>query len=102
MKRTGRNVRYSIELPFPIGVTEVVPQVTSYSKIFEAGSLHPIHGKTIISPVNRDMQEQQHGLSKATPSLNGNRLVQVPFYGFMENVSPRTRPVSQRLMVFPD
>jgi hypothetical protein len=88
-------------LALPTGVTEVVSQVTSYSKIFEAGSLHPIHGKITISPVHRDTLEQQHGFSKATPSLNGNRPIQVRFYGFMGNVSPRIRTVSQRLMDFP-
>ena len=72
------------------GITDVVWQVTSYSMMFEGGSLHLIHLKTTISPVNRNTLGQQNGLSKATPSRNGNRPDQVPFYGFMGNVSSST------------
>ena len=96
----SQNVRYSVKLPSPTGVTEVVSQVTSYSKAFEPGSLHPIRGKTTISPVDRDTLERQHGSPKAAPSLNGNPPVQVHFYGFMGNVSPPTLTFSQILMVF--
>ena len=83
------------------GIAKVVWQVTIYKKIFEVGSLHLIHGKTTISPVDRGTPEQQHGLPKAAPFRNGNRPDQVPFYGFMGNVSPPTRTLSRRLMVFP-
>jgi hypothetical protein len=83
------------------GITEIVSQVTSYSKIFKVGCLHLIRGKTKILLVNRDTLEQQRGLSEAAPSRNGNRPDQAPFYGFMENVSQPTPMLSQGLMVLP-
>ena len=82
-----------------IGITEIVWQVTSYSRMFEVGSLHPIHGRTTISPVNRDTLAQRRGLSKAAPSRNGNHPDQVPFYGFTGNVSPPSPMLLQKLMV---
>ena len=69
--------------------------------MFEDGCLHLIHGKTTILPVDRSTPELQLGLSKGAPSRSGNRPVQVPFYGFMGNVSPQTCTLSKRLMVFP-
>ena len=60
--------------------------MTSYSEMFEVGSLHLTHGRTIISPADRDTAERQRGLSEAAPSQNGRHPVQVPFYGFMESV----------------
>ena len=82
-------------LPLLTGITEAVRQVTSYSKRFEVGSVHLIRGKTTISPVDRDTPERQHGLPKAAPFRNGNRLDQVPFYGFMGNVSIHTSAFAQ-------
>jgi hypothetical protein len=68
--------------------------------MFEDGSLHLIHGKITILPLNRNMLEQQRGLLEVTPFWNGNRLDQDPFYGFMANVSPPTSTLSQGLIVF--
>ena len=81
------------------GITEVVLQATSHNRIFEVGSLHLTHGKITILPVDRDTQERQRGLSEAAPSRNGNRLDQVRFYGFMENVSPARVMLLQCLIV---
>jgi hypothetical protein len=100
MKPTNPNVRYSGNLLLPTGITEVVSQVTRYSKMFEVGSLHLIRGKITILPVNRDKLEWQHGLSEAARSRNGNRPNQVPFYGFMGNVSALIPMLSQELMLF--
>jgi hypothetical protein len=50
--------------------------------------------------MNRDIPEQQRGLLRATSSQNGNRPDQVPFYGFMGNVSSSTSTLLQRLMAF--
>ena len=68
--------------------------------MFEVGSLHLIHGRTTISPVDRGIPEQRHGLLEVAPSRNGNHPVEVPFYGFMANVSHSTSTLSQRLMAF--
>src|SRR6266566_2829953 len=70
-----------------MGIAEAIWQMTSYSKMFEIGSLHLIHGRTTISPADRDTVERQRGLSEAAPSRNGRHPVQVLIYGFMENVS---------------
>ena len=73
-----------------MGIAEIVWQMTSYNKMFKAGSLHLIHGRTTISPADRDIPGRQHGLSEAARSRNGSHPVQVLFYGFMENVSSPT------------
>ena len=73
-----------------MGIAEAVWQMTSYSKIFEVGSLHLIRGGIIILPLDRDTAERQRGLSEAAPSRNGSHPAQVHFYGFMENVSSPT------------
>ena len=41
----------------------------------------------MILPVNLGIAEPGHGGFKVTPIRNGKLLVQVRFYGFMENVS---------------
>jgi hypothetical protein len=84
-----------------MGIAEVVWQMTSYSKMFEVGSLHLIHGRTTISPADRDTAERQRGLSEAAPSRNGRHPVQVLFYGFMENVSSQPFTLSQGLIALP-
>jgi hypothetical protein len=83
-------VRYLINLSLLMGIAEVAWQMTSYTKFFEVGSLHLIHGRTTISPADRDIPGRQHGLSEAARSRNGSHPVQVLFYGFMENVSSPT------------
>ena len=57
-----------MKLSLLAGITEIVGQVTSYSKMFEVGSRHLIHGRTIIKPLHLDTLKQEGGLSKATPS----------------------------------
>jgi hypothetical protein len=84
-----------------IGITEVVSQVTSYSKMFEIGSLHLILGKIRILPADRDTAERQRGLSEVTPSWNGNRPGQVHCCGFMGSVSPPTPTLSHGVMMPP-
>ena len=79
-----------IKLSLLIGIAEVVWQMTSYSKMFEVGSLHLIHGRTTIPPADRDTAERQRGLLEVAPFRNGRHLVQGPFYGSMENVSSPT------------
>jgi hypothetical protein len=69
--------------------------------MFEGGSIHLIHGKTTISPVNRDTPERQHGSSKAAPLRIGKPPNQVLFYGFMVNVSSSVPMFSQGLIIFP-
>ena len=56
-----------------MGVTEAIWQVTSCSKMFEAGSLHLTHGRIITSPANPGTPEPRIGLSEATPFKTGNR-----------------------------
>src|SRR6266446_4175286 len=87
MNKAKREIIHGVSLL--TGITEVVwPwQVTNYRKMFEIGSLRPIHGRIITLPANRDTRERQHGLSEAAPSRNGSRPDQVHYYGFMESVS---------------
>ena len=85
------------EMAIATGMTEVGSQVTRYSKTFENGSLHPVRGKITILPVTRDRADRQHGLSEAAPSRSGNHPDQVPFYGFMGNVSGLIPTLSQEL-----
>jgi hypothetical protein len=94
-------VRYLVTLPLLTGITEIVWQVTSYSKMFEVGSLRLIHGKITTLPVDRNTTERQRGLLEVAPSLNGNLPDQDPFYGFMGNVSSSTPMLSHGLMVCP-
>ena len=100
MNKSKRQI-FREKLLLPIGTTEIVWQVTSYSRMFEVGSLHLIHGRITILPANRDTLAQQRGLSKAAPSQNGNHPDQVPFYGFTGNVSPPSPVFLQILMVSP-
>jgi hypothetical protein len=83
------------------GITEIVWQVTSCSKIFEIGSLPPIHGKITTLPVGLGTLGPGRGSFKATCSQNGRPLDQIPFYGSMGNVSCRPALTHSRLMVFP-
>ncbi len=78
-----------MKMPLLTAITEAVwpRQVTNYSKMFEVGSLRLTHGRIIIFPTNRDTREQQPGLSEAAPSRSGSRTDQIPFCGFMANVS---------------
>jgi len=57
------------------------------SKMFEFGCLPQIHGKITTSHINYITVGLQHGFLKAVLSPNGKHPVQIPFYGFMENVS---------------
>ena len=99
MKLTNANVRCFGKSALLTGVTEVVSQVTRYSKTFRVGSLHLIRGKITILPVTRDRPERQHGLSEAARSWSGNRPDQAPFYGFMGNVGTLIPTLPQELMV---
>src|SRR6266851_8998743 len=84
------------------GNTEIPWQVTTCSDIFGIGLLPLIHGEITTSPLTRGTAAPGLGLFKATPSLNGNGLDQVPYYGSMGNVScPPVLMHSQRLMVIP-
>jgi hypothetical protein len=83
------------------GITEIVWQVTSCSKIFEVGSLPPIHGKITTLPADRGTVGLGRGSFKATCSQNGRHLDQIPFYGFTGNVSCCPTLTHSRLMVFP-
>ena len=52
MNKSKRQIFHQLALL--TGMTEIVWQVTSYSKMFGVGSLHLIHGKITILPVARD------------------------------------------------
>ena len=93
MSKSKRQIYFKLSLP--IGITEVIWQVTNYRTMYEVGFVHLIRGKTTISPVDHDIPEQRHGLSKVESSRNGNHPDQVHFYGFMANVSPPTLTLSQ-------
>jgi hypothetical protein len=93
MSKSKRQIFFKLSLL--IGITEVISQVTSYSKMYEVGSVHLIRGKTTILRVDPDTPKQRHGLSKVAPSRNGNYPDRVHFYGFMANVSPPTITLSQ-------
>jgi hypothetical protein len=54
--------------------------------MFEIGYLPQIHGKITTSHTNHIIVGLQHGFFKAVLSPNGKHPVQIPFYGFMENV----------------
>ena len=84
-----------------MGIAKVVWQMTRYSKMFEVGSLHLIHGRVTISLADPDSAERQSGLSEAAPSRNGRHLAQVLIYGFMENVSSPTFTLSRGLIALP-
>jgi hypothetical protein len=68
--------------------------------MFEDGSLHLIHGKITILPVDRDTPERHRGLFQVALFRNGNRPDQDLFYGCMGSVSPLTPTPSQGLMGF--
>ena len=68
--------------------------------MFEDGCPRLIHGKITILPLDRDTWEQRRGLLEEAFFRNGNRPDQDLFYGFMGNVSPPTRTLLQRLMIF--
>ena len=89
-----------LKLALLTGITEIVWQVTSYSAMFEVGSLRLIHGKTTILPVDCDTVEQQRGLLEVAPFRNGNLPDQDLFYGFMGSVSHLTSTFLQGLMTF--
>jgi hypothetical protein len=55
--------------------------------IFEAGSPLPIHGKTITLLAGLDTVGPRIGSFKARHFQSGNCPDQVPFFGFMGNVS---------------
>lgn len=59
----------------------------SCSKTFGLVSLPQTRGKMTVLRTNYTISGPQHGLFKATHLPNGNHPVQVPYYGFMENVS---------------
>ena len=82
------------------GITEIVWQVTSYSKMFEVGSHRLIHGKTTILPVDHDTPGRQRGSLQVAPFQNGSRPGQDPFYGSMGNVSLPTSIFSQGVTIF--
>ena len=85
------------------GTTEPASQGTSYSRTFENGFPHQIRGKTTKSLVSLAIVELQHGGCKILLSRNGNLLVQVPSYGFMENVGalyPRTFPGTDHFRLY--
>jgi len=67
-------------------VAETVWQATSCREMFESGCHLPILGKIITSPVDHNTTGRRNGSFRATRSQHGKRLIQVLFYGFMENV----------------
>jgi hypothetical protein len=88
-----------LKLALLTGITEIVWQVTSYSAMFEVGSLRLIRGKITILPVDCDTQEQQRGLLQVAPFRNGNLPDQDLFCGFMGSVSHPISALSQGLMI---
>jgi hypothetical protein len=69
------------------GISEIVRQVTNYSKTFSTGYCHLILGRTTTSPASRATPGLQRGLLRETLSWNGKRLIpRVPLYGYMGNV----------------
>jgi hypothetical protein len=58
------------------------------------------HGKITRLPVNLSTMEPEHGGFKVKLMRNGNLLVRVPSYGFMENVGICSLIVSLKLMIF--
>ena len=97
MNKSKRQIFHKLVLL--TGITEIVWQVKSYSKMFGVGSLHLIHGKITILPVARDTREQQRGLLHVTHFRNGKIPDQDLFYGFMGSVSPPATTLPQELMV---
>ena len=75
----------SIHCPHRTLILNLLSQATSYKGTFELGYLLQTHPQTIILLVNRITAERPRGLSKATPSKNGNR--QARFSGFTAIVS---------------
>ena len=69
------------------GIAGTTLQVTSCNETSGNGFLPQIHGKIIILLANLDIQGARHGSPKGKYSQNGSHLVQVPYYGFTENVS---------------
>ena len=98
MNKSKRQIFHKLVLL--TGITEIVWQVKSYSKMFGVGSLRLIHGKITILRVARDTPEQQRGLLHVTPFWNGKIPDQDLFYGFMGSVSPPATTLPQGLMVF--
>jgi hypothetical protein len=76
------------------GNTEWDLQATSCSKTSGTGFHLRTHGRIITSPVNVDIVEPELGGLRATVIRNGSLLVQVHFYGSMENVSISRRIIS--------
>ena len=98
MNKSKRQIFHKLALL--TGITEIVWQVTSYSKMFGVGSLHLIHGKITILPVARDTPEQQRGLLEEAFFRNGKVPDQDLFYGSMGSVSTPVPTLPQGLMVF--
>ena len=77
----------NINVVMMAGITEIVWQVMSYSKIFSRGYHHLIPGRITIMPANHATAGLECGSFRATNSQNGKRLgLVVPFYGFTGNV----------------
>jgi hypothetical protein len=76
------------------GNTECESQATSCSKTSGTGFHLRTHGRIITSRVNVGIVEPDLGGLKATVIRNGSLLVQVHFYGSMENVSISRRIIS--------
>src|SRR5579863_4354088 len=80
------------------GITEIIWQVTSCGEIFNGGSHPPIHGRITTSHADCDTAGPGSGSFNGTPSRNGRHPDQVPFCGYMANVSCRpTLTLLQRL-----
>jgi hypothetical protein len=89
-------------LPLLTENAEILWQVTRGSGILKIGSPPPTHGKITTSLADCGTAGLGRGSLEATPSLNGNVLDRVPYYGSMGNVScPPVLMHSQRLMVIP-
>jgi len=89
MNKLKRQSSVEVAIVDPDPLRFCAPQVRSYSKILDAGSLLLIHGQITTSPVHLATRGLGHGLFKATSSRNGNRPDQVHYYGSMESVSHR-------------
>jgi len=88
--------------PVLTGSAEIVWQVPSCRKIFEAGSPPRIHGKITTSPADHDTRRPGCGLLTARHSQNGNLPDRVPSYGLTGNVSYRPAlTLLQSLIVCP-
>src|SRR6267142_2840368 len=73
-------------LPSRCWKIETVSQARSHKERLECGFLLQIPGKITTLLANPTTMGRRNGSSMAMPSYNGNLLVQIRFYGFMENV----------------